>query len=421
MELVQGTHKFRHKIKPRKPKRRWGRISAALVASVLIIAMGGYVWLARTHYVVAAELEQFTMPATDTPAIPWPESGTSAIGAAGHGLLADSGSAEQVMPIASITKLITAAVILEKKPLDPGQFGETITLTAADEGLTNNYAARGGSTVPLYAGQELSQYHALNALLLPSANNVADMLVIWAFGSMDNYLTYANAWVKSKGMNSTTVADASGFSPATTSSARDLIKLGDIALTHPVISEIVRKPHVALPGVGTVYSTNKLLGNNGIIGGKTGMTDEAGDCLLFIARHTPAGGEEVMILGVLLGQPSRPVNFAHAQAILSAARNGFVTTEILSAGQTIGRAPTLWNTTADLQSDQDITITHWKGSAVEVQTSIPDISAAKPAGYKVGTLTVQSGDLFYESAVSLKDALDQPPLWWRLRDKLGIT
>lgn len=421
MDLVQGTHKFQRRIEIKKTRRRARRVLAVLVAGILVISLGAYTYLARVQYVVAAELSEITMPAAEPVDIPWPATGMAAIGAVGQGLLADSGTPDQVVPIASITKLITAATVLEKKPLTPGQEGETITFTAADEGLYNNYRARGGAVVPTYTGQQITQYDALQALLLPSANNMADILAIWAFDSMNGYLKYANNWAESKGLSATTVADASGFSPATTSSLRDLVKLADIALNHPVIQEIVRRPRALLPGIGMVQSTNKLLGQDGIIGGKTGMTDEARDCFLSIARHRPGSGEEVLIIIAVLGQPSRPETFAQTLAVLDAAKRGFTATPVLSAGQIVGHIRTPWGTEVPIQADTDIDIVRWKQSRIEVEPNLPDITAGQPSDYQLGTVTIQNGGALGSSTVSLAEPLDKPSIWWRLKDALGLA
>jgi len=121
----------------------------------------------------------------------WPNQGSAAIGAQGFGLLSSHGS-QQPKPTASIAKLITVLSVLDKKPLHKGEQGPTITLTGKDVELFNHYFAIGGSYVKVEAGEKISQYQALEAVLLPSANNMADTLAVWAFGSMDTYHAYAN-------------------------------------------------------------------------------------------------------------------------------------------------------------------------------------------------------------------------------------
>src|SRR5690606_10140017 len=113
---------------------------------------------------------------------------------------------------ASMAKVITALAILEKQPLEAGQAGPTYTLTSHDVAVYHMYAAKNGSVLPVHEGMQLTQYQALQAMLLPSANNIADMMVERVFGSEDAYLEYAHDMLRRMGLSRTVVADASGFS-----------------------------------------------------------------------------------------------------------------------------------------------------------------------------------------------------------------
>ncbi|MFM1723024.1 D-alanyl-D-alanine carboxypeptidase [Rhodococcus sp. PAM 2766] len=203
-------------------------------------------------------------------------------------------------PTASTAKIITALAVLDRKPLAPGEDGPMLTMTEADADLYRDYADRGGSAVAVGAGQELSEYEMLVGMLLPSANNLADTLAVWAFGSLDEYRTAATELVRSLGMTSTTVGtDASGFSPSTTSTARDLTLLAAAAVRHPVVAEIVARDRAVLSGVGAVYNTNSLLGRPGVVGLKTGTTTEAGGVFLFAAKVGAAGR---LVVGAVQGE-----------------------------------------------------------------------------------------------------------------------
>ncbi|RVW07404.1 D-alanyl-D-alanine carboxypeptidase [Prescottella agglutinans] len=203
-------------------------------------------------------------------------------------------------PTASTAKLITALTVLERRPLAPGEDGPVLTMTGADTDLYSSYAGRGGSAVAVGDGQELSEYEMLVGMLLPSANNLADSLAVWAFGSLSEYRTAANELVRALGMTSTTVGtDASGFSPTTTSTARDLTLLAAAAVRNPVIAEIVAQEEAVLSGVGVVRNTNRLLGRQGVVGLKTGTTGEAGGVFLFAARVGVPGR---LVVGAVQGE-----------------------------------------------------------------------------------------------------------------------
>ncbi|MGF7121829.1 D-alanyl-D-alanine carboxypeptidase family protein [Rhodococcus sp. BE178] len=207
---------------------------------------------------------------------------------------------QRPQPTASTAKIITALTVLGKEPLAPGQDGPVLTMTEADAELYRSYAAREGSVVVVGQGQELTQREILEGMLLPSANNLADTLATWAFGSLADYRTAATDLVRSLGMTATTVgSDASGFSPSTTSTAHDLTLLAAAAMRHPVIAEIVARPDAVISGVGVVRNTNWLLGRQGVVGLKTGTTDEAGGVFLFAAT---VGAPGRLVVGAVQGE-----------------------------------------------------------------------------------------------------------------------
>lgn len=208
----------------------------------------------------------------------WPAQGSAAIAADGFGVLGTHGPGDK-RPTASLAKIITVLAILEKHPLKEKQKGPVIKMTNADVALFNDYFSKGGSYVKVEAGEKISLYQALQAILLPSANNMADSVAVWSFGSLEKYVAYANDMVKRLGLNNTVVAtDASGFSPATLSTPTDLVRLGQLAMRNSVIAEIVAQRSATIPVHGVIYSANSRLGYDNIIGIKTGLTDQAGGC-----------------------------------------------------------------------------------------------------------------------------------------------
>lgn len=231
----------------------------------------------------------------------WPkEIAGGAIGAEDHGVIATQGDAG-ARPTASIAKVITALTILEKYPLNPGELGPNIEITANDEELYKNYIAQNGTVTAVKAGVDIPLYNALEAMLLPSSNNMSDTAAVWAFGSLEEYQEYATQMVKRLDMNNTTIGkDSSGLDPSTTSTAEDLIKLGQAALKNPVIAEIVAKDQAEIPYAGVVPNHNHLVEKYGFTGLKPGASILAGETLLFSAKHV-VNGKEVELIGVVLG------------------------------------------------------------------------------------------------------------------------
>ena len=232
-----------------------------------------------------------------TQALPWPAYGQSAYGTMRYGVLAKSSSQDRAVPIASLAKTITALAVLEKKPLKPGDLGPNITLSQADVNLYNKYLQKNGSVAKVTVGQKLKQYHAMQAMLMQSANNISDSLVIWAFGSMDNYTKYANNMVKKMNLSKTHVADASGFSPRTVSTAEEMTQVAIAYMKLPVLREITMKTDAKIPTTGTVINYNARLNTKEIIGIKAGDTDEALRC--FMSASIKNG--EIYSVSVVLG------------------------------------------------------------------------------------------------------------------------
>lgn len=286
----------------------------------------------------AIEPAALTQPA----AVPdWPEQGAGAIGAIGHdGVLGSSGDQGSV-PIASITKMVTALVILEAKPLAADEPGPVITFD--DDDVDNYYdaIAENGSVAPVVSGMELTQREALTTMLLPSANNYSVSLAEWAYGSVDDYLGVAAEYLAAHGLTGTVVADTSGLSAESVSTPADLVALGKLVIAHPVLSAIVAMPTAEIPTVGTVTNTNKLLGIDGIDGIKTGTTDEAGACLLF-AVDIPVGESTVNLVGVVLGGDTHAELNDTILTLIDSVKPGFQQVTLVEAGAAYGSYSTPW-------------------------------------------------------------------------------
>src|SRR6266571_2956285 len=230
------------------------RARVAIVVALLLIGLAAFNYLRPIPAVAAAaDLPASTTVAGDQPSLPWPSAGSGAVAAAGLGFIASSGN-ETPIPAASVTKVMTALLVLTDKPMVVGDQGPTITLTDADVAAYQASAANGESLVPVQAGEQLTELKALEALLIPSANNIALTLARWNAGSLPAFVTKMNAEAKTLGMSHTTFADASGASPQSVSTPSDLVILGMQAMKLPVFALIVSLPSASIPVAGTVYN-----------------------------------------------------------------------------------------------------------------------------------------------------------------------
>jgi D-alanyl-D-alanine carboxypeptidase (penicillin-binding protein 5/6) len=206
---------------------------------------------------------------------------------------------EQPVPIASVAKVMTAYLVLEHYPLSDVQDGFTITVTAAQAQAEAQDAAEGESVVAVQAGEQLTERQLLEALLIASGNNIAEMLAALVAGSETRFVAEMNAEARALEMDRTIYTDPSGFDPGTVSTAADQLRVLRQAMRFPVFREVVSTASVTLPVAGTVRNFNPLVAEG--YGGKTGSDSAAGGCLAFFT-HVTIGGRQLTAAGVVLGQ-----------------------------------------------------------------------------------------------------------------------
>jgi len=299
-----------HANRVRRPTRRIRirRVRAAglLVGIAAIAAVLGYQLLASSFSTAASPLdvvrtERRGAAGEAVPSTVWPAYGQAAFVQTGRAQL-QAGPNQHAAPIASVAKVMTAYLVLRDHPLRLGQDGPRITLTDADVADTDRRRGQHESVVSIAAGEQLTELQALQALLLPSANNIAAVLARWDSGSVDRFVIRMNAGARSLGMTHTQYTDPSGYDDATVSTAADQVRIVERAMRLPAFASIVATPSATLPVAGLVHNTDTLLGRDGFVGVKTGSDDAAGGCFAFRAIRW-IDGKRATITGVVLGQP----------------------------------------------------------------------------------------------------------------------
>ena len=227
---------------------------------------------------------------TAPPPIPVPDTGSFALATSMGGTIV-ARDAAAVRPIGSVAKAMTALVVLSAHPLGPGGNGPSITMTSADVPLYRQAVAEGGSNLRVRAGEVLTERDLLLALLLPSADNIAETLAVWVSGNRAAFIARLNATAAALGMPHTHFADPSGLSVRTVSTAADLVALARAVIANPALADLVGTAQAALPD-GTVLNNLDILLNRqpGWLGIKTGWTGAAGGCLLFADEIITAPG-----------------------------------------------------------------------------------------------------------------------------------
>ena len=210
-------------------------------------------------------------------------------GATGQPLLRRN--ARERVPIASITKLMTVLVTLERARLN-----DVVTVGPQATGIE-------GSTIGLQAGERVTVRDLLEATLIQSANDAANALALHVGrGDTGAFVRLMNVRAAQLGLRDTRFVRPDGLDvPGHVSSARDVTKLARVAMRRPAVREIVRRTTATIAGGRTVHTWNDLLSTlPGVIGVKTGHTSAAGWSQVAAARR-PGG----TIYATILGSPSR--------------------------------------------------------------------------------------------------------------------
>jgi len=351
-------------------------------------------------------------------AFPWPASGQAAIAVDGVGLVATHGLDAGPQPIASTTKIMTALLILEHHPLASGQAGPSLTLTQADADAYSHAIAQDESAVHVEAGEKITERQLLEGLLLPSANNFAEILAAWDAGSEAQFVTAMNARAAALGMHDTHFEDSSGFSAKTVSTAVDMLTLVQVAMRDPAFAAIVAQPDTMLPVVGKVQNYNELLGKDGVVGVKTGSTDQAGGCLIIAADRPDSTGQNhrvyVVVMGVQEDKDSLQNVFPDTKAILDAIPQWLVSRRVISANDVAGSYHAPWGGKVDAVAAKDLTVTTWAGTPITDSVTLDAIKAPIGETSKVGEITVTAGGRTQRVDLVTGGGLPGPGLAWRL-------
>jgi D-alanyl-D-alanine carboxypeptidase (penicillin-binding protein 5/6) len=381
------------------------RIAGALL---LLLALATFQYL---RPIPAVQPQPFlpasTRVAGAAPALPWPGNGWAAIGAVGPGVVATSGP-EKPAPIASVAKVMTAIVLLDSKPLPQGQQGPSVTVTPDDVTDFATKRDQGQSVVPVAAGEQLTEYQLLEGLLIPSGNNIADLIARWAAGSVPAFVDRMNTRAKSLALKSTIFADTSGFDPRTVSTPEDLVRLGSVAISDPVIADVVSQPQAELPVAGTVYNVDYAIGQGGIGGIKTGSSPQAGACFLF---SSPQHG--YILVGAVMGLGSLDDAFVATKALIKAAAAVMQVTQVVNKDQPVARYQAPWGSRTDIIATDALAVVEWPGMPLRTRLEAPAAQAPLPPGSSAGALLVTIGDQQSRVPLITADPLFQPGNRWR--------
>jgi D-alanyl-D-alanine carboxypeptidase (penicillin-binding protein 5/6) len=230
------------------------------------------------------------------------------------------------LAVASLTKLMTVLITLERTRLDD-------VVTVSPEA-----AAVGESSAHLRAGERLTVRELLEAALIQSANDAADALASYVgHGSETAFVRLMNAHARALHLRDTHFARPDGLdAPGHVSSAHDVTVLARLVMRNPAVRAIVRRRTATISGGHTLHTWNDLLYSfPGLIGVKTGHTSEAGWSEVAAARR-----RGVTIYATVIGSPDRTTRNTAVATLLGWGLAHYRPLQLVPAGRIYTRVKT---------------------------------------------------------------------------------
>jgi len=369
--------------------------------------------------VLHSTLSSGTFPGKPAP-LPYPAIGEGAVVVAGVGAVGQSKD-EKSVPIASVTKIMTAYLVLKDHPLSGDSGGPVFTMTAADHQAWIEASEADESNLEVLAGEKLDERQLLQALMIPSANNIADYLAVWDAGSLPRFVAKMNATAKALGLTHTSYADASGFDPKSRSDAIDMARLAAIAMQDMEFRWIVDEQSIRLPVAGEIWNVyNPAIGVDGIIGVKSGFTSSAQSNLVTAAWRR-VGDHRVLVVSAVIDQPLSLYSDAQEdEALLKAATTELAATAVVSSQAQVAQAEAGWNhSQAVVSINSPAVVVGWPGmplsfSLVPVHAPAAETVHGWAKGSTIGMLEVRTpfGAQCAVPAV-LGGGISPPPPGWQ--------
>lgn len=390
---------------------------ATLVAIVAAYAGTTLLWPLHEVPPTVQSVEFATAPAPAA-ALTWPGEGSAAVGIGGLSTVASNPGA---VSIASITKVVSSLMVLDRMPLALGEQGPEFRFSYRDSVEYWDYRRSDQSALDVPVDGVLTEYQLLQGTLLGSANNYIDRLASEIWGSNREFASAAETWLRERNLTGITVVTPSGFDERNVSTPESLIALGELAMQNPVFAEIVGTKSVDLPGAGTVVNTNGMLADPGVVGIKTGTL--VGWNLL-TAKDVTIGDTTVQLYAAALNQAGDDERLALTRSLFAETEAALQAQgPAVAAGTVVGRVTTLWGEDVEVVTESDADVVLWNG-ALATATPTFDLADERDEDGTVGTMTAVGPLDSATVPLVLAADVEGPSPWWRLThplELLGIT
>jgi D-alanyl-D-alanine carboxypeptidase (penicillin-binding protein 5/6) len=412
-------------VEPGVALMRGAKLRPAIARPGLLVPLGVLAGLVATYvggallwplHEVAPTVESVEFATVPAPAatVTWPAQGSAAIGIDG---MTTSASIPDAVSIASITKVVSSLMVLDRMPLALGEQGPEFSFTYRDSLDYWSYRRSDQSALDVPVGGVLTEYQLLQGTLLGSANNYIDLLASEIWGSDREFAEAAAVWLRDRGLSGITVVTPSGFDERNVSTPESLVALGEYAMKNPVFAEIVGTRSVDLPGAGTVENTNGMLADPGVVGIKTGTL--VGWNLL-TAKDITVDDTTVHLYAAALNQDDNDQRLAATRSLFAEVEAALQAQEpAVPEGTVVGEVRTVWGEKIDVIADADADVILWNGAVAQ---ATPDftLSSERDAGERIGTLTTAGPLNSTTTPLVLADDIEGPSPWWRLTHPLDL-
>ena len=296
-------------------------------------------------------------------------------------------NADERLQIASVTKIMTMLIIMEK--IDAGELGLDDMVTASAHAQSF-----GGSTMFLAAGEQFTVSDMLKGIAVASANDGCVAMAEHISGNTDDFVALMNERAQELGMENTHFVNCNGLDDDVDvseaySTARDVAIMSKELIKHKKIFDYTTIWMDSLrDGKFMLANTNKLIHNyKGATGLKTGSTTKAGCCLS--ATATRDGME---LIAVVLGAETSDARFSSASKLLDYGYSNYSIVKMAEKGEPMGTVPVSWGMekTVSAEAAENYNVVNKKSEPQEIEKSVKlkkKVSAPVKKGDKLGEIT----------------------------------
>ncbi|MCC6073701.1 D-alanyl-D-alanine carboxypeptidase family protein [Pseudomonas sp. GCM10022188] len=330
-------------------------------------------------------------------------------------------NAEERLPPASLTKLMTAYIATLE--IRKGKIGEKDLVTVSEHAWRSGGAASGGSTMFLPLNSQATVDDLLHGIIIQSGNDASVAMAEHIAGSEDAFADLMNSTAQTLGMNNSHFMNATGLpNPEHYSSAHDMAKLAR-AIIHedPQHYSIYAQKEFLWNNIKQPNRNLLLWRDKTVDGLKTGHTKEAGYCLVASAVR-----DGQRLISVVFGTNSEQARAAETQKLLTYGFRFFESRTFYQKGTELAQAPVWKGAERQLKAGlaEDLTMTLPRGQMDKLQASMslqPMIVAPVAAGQEVGKVEVRLGDQVLHSAPLVAiEAVEEGGIFRRVWDSIRL-